>query len=104
MRSVWPMRTAFVVLALYFIQSPLAIFVLCESLGLLKNEPMLVDEYAAFSAGGGVHFKLERTSCQQSLKYLSLYNTEGAPFPSEKKETSFCVIKIRNIILSITHW
>ena len=47
------MRTAFVVLALYFIQSPLAIFVLCESLGLLKNEPMLAGEYAAFSAGGG---------------------------------------------------
>ena len=36
--------------------------------------------FAAFSAGEGVHFKLERTSCQQSLKYLSLYNTEGAPF------------------------
>ena len=30
--------------------------------------------------GGGVNFKLERTSCQQSLKYISLYNTEGAPF------------------------
>ena len=28
--------------------------------------------------GGGVHFKLERTSCQLSLKYLSLYNTECA--------------------------
>ena len=38
--------------------------------------------YVAFSVVvvGGVHFKLERTSCQQSLKYMSLYNTEGAPF------------------------
>ena len=36
--------------------------------------------------GGGVHFKLERTSCQQSLKYISLYNTGGAPlFYLEKK-------------------
>ena len=34
--------------------------------------------------GGGGHLKLERTLCQQSLKYISLYNTEGAPFPSEK--------------------
>ena len=56
--------------------------------------------YAAFLAEG-VHFKLERTSCQQSLKYISLYNTEGAPFSTEKKETYFCLIKIRNIILGI---
>ena len=33
--------------------------------------------------------------------YISLYNTEGAPFPL-RKEISFCVRKIRNIILSIT--
>ena len=49
--------------------------------------------YAAFSAGG-VHFKRERTSCQQSLKYISLYNTEGAPFSTEKRNI-FCVRKIR---------
>ena len=61
--------------------------------------------YAAFSArrGGGVHFKLERTSCQQPLKYISLYNMEGAPFLL-KKETCLCVRKIRNIILTITYW
>ena len=47
--------------------------------------------YAAFSAavegvwGGGVHFKLVRTLCQQSLKYIFLYNTERVPFSSEKK-------------------
>ena len=47
--------------------------------------------YAAFSAGGrgGVHFKLEQTSCQQSLKYISLNNTEGAPFSTEKKKHVF---------------
>ena len=33
-----------------------------------------------------MHFKLEWTSCQQSLKYISLYNTEGAPFSTEKKK------------------
>ena len=55
--------------------------------------------------GGGVHFKVERTSCQLSIKYISLYNTEGAPFSTvQRKETSFCVRKIRNIILSITDW
>ena len=39
--------------------------------------------------GGGwceVHFKLERASCQQSLKYISLYNTEGTPFSTEENE------------------
>ena len=53
--------------------------------------------------GGGVHFKLELTSCHQSFKYISLYNTERATF-SSLKETSLCVRKIRNIVLSITHW
>ena len=33
-----------------------------------------------FRGRGGVHFKLERTSCQQSLN-----NTEGAPFSTEKR-------------------
>ena len=47
--------------------------------------------YAAFSAGGGgVHFKLDRTSCQQSLKYISLYNTGGAPFSTEKRNIFLC--------------
>ena len=36
--------------------------------------------------GGGVHFKLERTS----LKYISLYNTEGAPFSTEKRNIFLC--------------
>ena len=45
---------------------------------------------AAFSVGGGGHFKLERTSCQQSLKYISMYNTEGAPFSSEERNTFLC--------------
>ena len=49
--------------------------------------------YAAFSAGGGVHFKLERTSCQQSLKYISPYNTEGAYFSTES------AVYVRYIIL-----
>ena len=39
--------------------------------------------------GGGVHFKLERTSCQQSLKYIFLFNKEGAPFSTEKKRNMF---------------
>ena len=30
-----------------------------------------------FRCGGGVHFELERTLCQQSLKYISMCNTEG---------------------------
>ena len=47
--------------------------------------------HAAFSAGGGgVHFKLERTSCQHSLKYISLYNAEGAPLSSEKRNMFLC--------------
>ena len=75
--------------------------------------------YAAFSAGGGggeggarsffggrgVHFKLERTSCQQSLKYISLFCILRKVHPFLlKKDTSFCVIKIRNIIQSTTNW
>ena len=41
--------------------------------------------------GGEVHFafELERTLCQQSFKYVSLYNTDGVPFPGEKR--FFCV-------------
>ena len=38
----------------------------------------------------GVHFKLERTSCQH-------------PF-LQRNETSFCIRKIRNIIVSVTDW
>ena len=34
------------------------------------------------------------------LKYVSLYNTKGAPFFNEKK--CFCVIKIRNVTLTVT--
>ena len=74
---------------------------MCDSmlLTLLKN--VTPGAYAAFSAGGGgVHFKLERNSCQQSLNYISLYNTKGAPFLL-RKEMSFCVRKIRNIILTM---
>ena len=42
---------------------------------------------AAFSAEGrGVHFELEQTLCQQPLKYISMYNTEGGLFCSEKKK------------------
>ena len=40
--------------------------------------------------GGGMHFKLERTSCQQSLKYISLYNTEDAPFSTKKRNIFLC--------------
>ena len=50
-----------------------------------------------------MHFKLERTSYQQSLKYIYLYKTEGAPFSTEKRNL-FCVRKICNIILRITDW
>ena len=53
----------------------------------LKEE--VTGPYTAFSAGGGVHFKLERTSCQQSLKYISLYNTKGASFSTVKKKHLF---------------
>ena len=49
---------------------------------LLIISSLYTGSYAAFS---GVHFKLERTSCQQSLKYISLYNTGGAPFSTEKR-------------------
>ena len=37
-----------------------------------------------------MHFKLERTSCQHSLKYISLYNAEGAPLSSEKRNMFLC--------------
>ena len=43
-----------------------------------------------FWQGGGVHFKLGQTSCQQSLKYISLYNMEGAPFSTEKRNFFLC--------------
>ena len=77
----------------------------CNCLGILST--VLYRRVRSFfggGEGGRVHFKLERTSCQQSLKYIFLYNKEGAPFSTEKKETCFCVTKIRNIILSISHW
>ena len=61
-----------------------------------------VRSFFGAEGGGGVHFKLERTSCQHSLKYISLYNKEGAPFSSEKIHI-FCVINIRSIILSVIH-
>ena len=32
----------------------------------------------------------KRTSCQQSLKYISLYNTEGARFSTEKRNICLC--------------
>ena len=35
-----------------------------------------------------MHFKLGRTSYQQYLKYISLYNTEGVPFSTEKRNIS----------------
>ena len=38
----------------------------------------------------GVHFKFDQTSCQQSLKYISLYNTEGAPFSTEERNVILC--------------
>ena len=38
----------------------------------------------------GVHFKLEQTSCQQSLKYISLYNTEVSPFSTEERNIFLC--------------
>ena len=38
---------------------------------------------------GGVHFKLERTSYQRSLKYIFLYNKEGALFSTEKMKHLF---------------
>ena len=46
----------------------------------------------------GVHFKLQRTSCQQSLKYISIRKVHLFLL---RKEKSFCVGKIRNTILSI---
>ena len=49
---------------------------------------------------GWVHFKLERNLCQQSLKYISLYNTKGEAVSSEKTKNCFCVIRILNVILS----
>ena len=48
--------------------------------------------------GGRVHFKLERTLRQQSLKYIYLCILRKVHPFLLKKETFFCVIKIRNII------
>ena len=60
----------------------------------VKFEGIYTGAYASFSAGGGGggHFKLERerTSCQQHLKYISLYNTEGARFSTEKRNIFLC--------------
>ena len=69
---------SFAILVLVIFYFSLFIYFLCFS-----------GAYAAFS-GGGLHFKLERTSCQQSLKYISLYNTEGAPFSTEKRNIFLC--------------
>ena len=53
--------------------------------------------------GGEVHFELERTLCQKSLKYIYLCIIRKVhPFLAKKEKLS-CVIKIRNIILTITH-
>ena len=69
----------------------------------LCSENAYIRRVRSFFGGGGVHFKLERASCQQSLKYISLYNTGDAPF-STKKRNIFCVRKLRNIIISVTDW
>ena len=45
-----------------------------------------------------MHFKLERTSCQ-SLQYISLYNTEGVPFSSEKRDMFLCKLKLYRPLL-----
>ena len=37
-----------------------------------------------------MNFKLKRTLCQQSLKYIYLYNTEGARFSSDKGKMFLC--------------
>ena len=55
-----------------------------------------------FRRGGGLHFKLERTSCQQSLKYIYLCIIRKVQPFLVKKETCFCVIKIRSIIPSLS--
>ena len=47
-----------------------------------------------FQWGGGVHFKLERTSCQQSLKYVSI--VRKVHLFLLRKKISFCVCKILN--------
>ena len=64
--------------------------------------------YAAFSAGGGgggaVHFKLEWTSCQQSLRNIYLCTIRKMHPFLLRKETFYCVRKIRNIIVSTTDW
>ena len=39
--------------------------------------------------GGGVHFKLERSSCQHSLKYIAV-KYEGAPFSTETRTMFLC--------------
>ena len=37
-----------------------------------------------------MHFKFEQTSSEQSLKYISLNNTEGAPFSAKKRKVLLC--------------
>ena len=71
-----------------------------NSPSILENKLFTSGALAAFSArggGGGVHFKLERTSCQQSLKCISLYNTEGVHFSTEKRNIFF--VYVRYVIL-----
>ena len=43
--------------------------------------------------GGGGTLSLKRTPCQQSLKYISLYNTGGAPFSTEKRKHLFVYVR-----------
>ena len=69
----------------------------CQSIssGECLFTSFLIENYLDFRRvrrffGEGVHFKLERTSCWQSLKYTSLYNTEGAPFSSEERNMFLC--------------
>ena len=77
--------------------------ILCELLLIDRPYKRRTGAYAAFSAGE-VHFKLERTPCQQSLKSASLYNTESASFFTEKRNISFVYVRYVIIILSITQW
>ena len=49
-----------------------------------RTRDLLQARTQLFRRGGGVQFKLERSSCQQSLKHISLYYTGGALFSSEK--------------------
>ena len=67
-----------------------------QDLGLQKRKRSIGNTALAkartqlFRRGGGVNFKLERTSCQQSLKYIYLNNTEDAPFSTEKRNIFLC--------------